>query len=211
MEKLKKMSTTNKQRRQKMSKIGSRGQIKYVDPKKMKKDGVTTQFCIDGYTVDEVLSDLPSNVSIIGAQVGVGQSFNKRKMIVPTKLKKLGVASMRATLPTEEASLVFDEVDPKTIRKSIEGVCDIMGVEKNKSWFKYITLATADGSAFGKFERTTKEIRPDETDLRKKLTVLGLTEGRGKMSNLIRAISANKYECKMQEVSVRTVMCNKLS
>ena len=174
---------------------------------KNKKD-VKTQFCIDGYLVSEVLAGIPEGVSIVGAQVRVGKSFNKYKMVVPNKLKRKGVTAMK-TFPSVEVTVTFDAVAKGTITRIVKEACTILDIEAERAWFKYITLGK-DGAA-GKFVRCTKEIRPDETDLRKKLTVLGLVEGTGRISTLISALSAKKYECRMSEVPVRTIICSKMS
>ena len=111
--------------------------------------------------------------------------------------------------PAYEAYLVFDQVTKTTIRKAIKEVSKALDLNEEAAYLKYIVLSNGQGS--GKFERTTKEIRPDETDLRKKLTVLGLTDAEGKIQTLIADISAKKYVCKIQEVSTRTVICSTMS
>lgn len=173
------------------------------------KHGQTlTQFCIDGYLVEEVLGMLPKNIKIFGAKVVVGTGFSKHKTQIPNRLKKFGLQSLRTHIPSYEGDLVFDEVSRKSIKDSIKGVCEALNLKEEKAYFKYITLS--NGTANGKFERTTKEIRPDETDMRKKLTVLGLTDAEGKIQGLVADISAKKYHCKIQEVTSRTVICSNL-
>ncbi len=108
--------------------------------------------------------------------------------------------------PSYEASLVFDQVDPSVIRNSIKEVGKALDLDTERAYFRYIILSNNDGT--GKFERTTKEIRPDETDQRKKLIVMGLTEAEGKIQSLISDISAKKYSCKIQEITSRTVICS---
>ncbi len=173
-----------------------------------KTGNTLTQFCIDGYLVEEVLGLLPKGIKIFGAKVVVGSGFSKCKTQIPNRLRKYGLQSLRTHIPTYEGDLVFDEVSKQTIKDSINGVCDALNLKNERAYFKYLTLS--NGTAVGKFERTTKEIRPDETDLRKKLTVLGLTDGEGKIQGLIADISAKKYSCKIQEVVVRTVICSNL-
>jgi len=170
---------------------------------------VLTQFCIDGHLVDEVLKDLPKGITIFGAKVVVGKGFSKHKAKIPNRLRKYGVQQLNEHKPAYEAYLVFDQVTRTTIKKSIHEVSKALDLNEEAAYFKYLTLSNGKGT--GKFERTTKEIRPDETDLRKKLTVLGLTDAEGKVQTLIAEISAKKYECQIKEVSTRTVICAAMS
>ncbi len=170
---------------------------------------VLTQFCIDGYLVDEVLKGIPKDVIIFGAKVVVGKGFSKHKTRIPNRLRKFGVTQLNMHEPAYEAFLVFDQVVRSTIVSSIKSVSEALELEVGGAYFKYLTLSNGEGT--GKFERVTKEIRPDETDLRKKLTVLGLTDAEGKIQSLIGELSAKKYECKIQEVTTRTVICSTMT
>jgi len=168
-----------------------------------------TQFCIDGHLVEEVLGLIPAGIKIFGAKVVVGTGFSKHKTQVPNKLRRFGLQSLRVHTPTYEGDIVFDEISKKGIKDSIKGVCDVLNLNQDRSYFKYLVLS--NGSGTGKFERTTKEIHPDETDLRKKLIVLGLTDAEGKIQGLLAELSAKKYACKIQEVTTRTVICSSMS
>lgn len=181
---------------------------KKLAPKSMKQK-VATQFCIDGYLVDEVLNQIPSGVKIIGAKVYLGKSFSKKKCTIPNSLKKLGVQSLYEHVPAQEAIFVFDEIGKSTIKNRIEDVAKYIEADTSKAYFKYITLD--NGECKGRFERTTKEIKPYDEDLRKKLVVLGLTDAEGKVTSLIHDLGAKKYECKIQMAEVRTIMCSKIS
>ena len=187
-----------------MPRTGTRKLIK----DKNKKTGELTQFCIDGYLVKEVLDALPSGVRIIGAQVHIGKAFSKCKLARTNKLKQLGVSWVRETMPTKEVAIVFDVTTKKTIQGIVDEVSEILKVDKNTAYFKYLTLSNTLGT--GKFVRTTKEIHPDDKDLRKKLTVLGLTDADGRIQSLIADISAKKYVCTIQEIPVRTIICARM-
>jgi hypothetical protein len=181
---------------------------KKLAPKSM-KNKVATQFCIDGFLVNDVLRQIPNDVKIIGAKVYVGKSFSKKKQNIPTSLKKMGVISLYEHIPAQEAILVFDETTKKTILEKVADVCKFIDGDPAKAYVKYITLD--NGASVGKFERCTKEIKPYDEDLRKKLVVLGLTDAEGKIQTLIRDLGAKKYECKIQMTEVRTIMCSQMS
>jgi hypothetical protein len=180
---------------------------KKLAPKSM-KNKTATQFCIDGHLVDEVLKQLPGDVKIIGAKVYVGKSFSKHKCTIPNSLKKMGVQSLYEHIPAQEAMLVFDETNKTHIREKVADVAKYIDGDASKAHFKYLTLD--NGAAKGKFERTTKEIKPYDEDLRRKLVVLGLTDAEGKINTLISDLGAKKYECKIQIEEVKTVMCAKI-
>jgi hypothetical protein len=173
-----------------------------------KQGRTVTQYCIDGILVHEVLNQINSDIKIIGAQVMVGKGFSKHKVAISNRLKRLGVSSLRAHLPAQEASVVFDETTKEAIQKNIEGVAKEIGADPDKAYFKYITLD--NGTCKGKFERTSKEIKPYDEDLRRKLIVLGLTDADGKVSSLIADLGAKKYECKIHFEEVRTIICSKI-
>lgn len=181
------------------------GQLKLAK-EKAGRDAI--QYCIDGVLVKEVLETLPRDIIIIGAKVIVGKGFNKHKVPISNKLKKLGVMSLRENLPAKEATLVFDETNKTTILEKTKAVAEILGAEVEKAYFSYLTLSNKAGS--GKFSRVNKDMRPDDTDLRKKLTVLGLDEATGDVQSLVRDLSAEAYQCNIQEVVVRSYTCKKV-
>jgi hypothetical protein len=180
---------------------------KKLAPKNM-KNKTATQYCIDGYLVDEVLGQLNGKTKIIGAKVYLGKSFSKHKCTIPNALKKMGVHSLYEHTPAQEAIMVFDETTVKTIKDKVADVAKYIDADTEKAYFKYITLD--NGQAKGKFERTTKEIKPYDEDLRKKLVVLGLTDAEGKVASLISDLGAKKYECKIEFEEVRTIRCAKI-
>ena len=111
------------------------------------------QYCIDGYLIDEVLEQVPSEVKIIGARVRVGQSYSKHKRQVPTALRKLGVQSLQEHTPALDAILVFDEVSKSTIKNNVKAVCAKLKESPEKAYFMYLTLK--NGVSTGKFVHTT--------------------------------------------------------
>jgi hypothetical protein len=182
------------------------GTKKLVKDKKQKTREYV-QYCIDAYRIEEVFNQIPKDVNIIGASAVVGKGYNKHKIVVPTKLKKLGMQTMREHQPGIEGIMVFDAVSVNAIRKAIKAACAELGVDYDKAYFKYITLSNGDG--VGKFKRCTKEIKPDETDLRKKLIVMGLEDADGDIKSLIRTLGASAYRCSIKEEVVRTMTCQK--
>ena len=172
------------------------------------KAKTAAQFCIDGYLVKEVLDGLPTGITILGAKILIGAVHQRRKIIVPTVMKKMGVQKLEESVVSQQATLVFDQTTKPTIKSMVKAVSAKMGVDPDAAFFKYITVK--NGEAVGKFEHCTKEIKPDERDLRKKLRVLGLTDGEGKINTLIRDLSAKKYECQIKMEEVRTIVCSQM-
>lgn len=165
------------------------------------------QFVIDGYLVDEVLSQLPPTIQIIQACIRVHKIDSSRKLVVPNALRKLGVGSMWSRGAAIACQIMFDQTSKENIKQKVAAVCKQMGFNRPRAYFKYIVLANAVGTL--KFEQCTKEIKPDETDLRKKLRVLGATVGQGQVQNVIATLNAKKYKCVIKEEPVKFVMCYK--
>jgi hypothetical protein len=185
-----------------MSKFGSRKEIKL---------GVGgTQYCIDAYLVDEVLKAIPSTLEIIGANILIGIERSSHKVVVPNKLKKLGVTYMRERQANLETNVTFYGPTAKsTILKNVSKISEIIGTDKRKAYFKTITLQNNEASVY--FIRTTKEIKPDETDLRKKLKLLGAKSGQGKCSSIYAELGSigKNYVCGIEEVIGRVAICRK--
>jgi len=184
-----------------MSKIGSKKEFPKL------KRGVGIQFCIDGVLVHEVLKMLPKNIKIYGARVFLKEFGKGNKIVIQNALRRLGVTSIFERRSTKDVSITFDEVPREIIEHNTKKVCEMIGTNYLKAYFHTITLANKEASA--QFSRTTKEIHPDETDLRKKLIVLGAIEGKGPVHNLFADIGAAEFECSVQEVTVRTAICKK--
>ncbi len=175
---------------------------------KNNKDRTITQYCIDGYLIDEVLDDLPTGVTVIGAKVLIGAVHQRHKIVVPNRLKRLGVQVIQESVVSQQATLVFDQVSKGTIKSKTKAVGVNIGADPKTAFFKYIVLGIP--GATGKFEHCTKEIKPNEADLRKKLRVMGLTDASGKIADLIRQVSAHKYSCTIQFEEVRTIICSNM-
>ena len=183
-----------------MSRIGSRKEIKL---------GGTTgvQMCIDGYLVHEVLPMIPKSVNIVGANVMISIPGKSHKIVVPNALRRLGVTYMREKFASKEASLVFDEVKPYLIEKNVKKICTAINADYKSAYFESLALSSQDASV--RFHKMTKEIHPDETDLRKKAKVLGAKTGIGKVSNVYAALSASEYVCDFETIQVRIATCKK--
>lgn len=193
-------------KKKKVSLRGVLGQKKVATKERFREQKERNQYCIDAVLVDEVLKSLPNNITIIGARVRVGSPFKREKAIVPNKLRRFGCNYMIHSLPSTEAVITVDQVKPSTITTAIKKVAEYIHADPSKATFKYITLS--NGTATGKFERTTKDIRLDEKDLRKKANVLGLKEGQGKITSLIADLHAKNFRCSWEEVTVRIVTCH---
>lgn len=181
-------------------------------PKKMKDKADAIQHCIDGYFVDEVLKSIPKGVTIIGCSIRFGMPMKRKKVVVPRKLRASGVSSMYQIQPTLEADITLDQVTKKQIREAIAVVAEHIGVDESQAQFAYITLTNGDGT--GKFVKTTKEMAAkgeDEADLRKKLKVLGLTDGDGRVQSLVSDIGAGAYKCDFEDEIIKKIsLCRRI-
>jgi len=185
--------------------------VKKQAPKDMKsKDAI--QHCIDGYFVDEILKGLPAGIKIIGCGIRFGMPMKRKKVVVPKKLREVGTLSLNQIQPTLEASIVLDEVNKKQVKHSVQTVADYCGVDAGLAQFDYITLTNGDGT--GKFVKCTKEMEAkgeDAADLRKKLKVLGLTVGEGRVQSLVADVNAGAYKCDFQDEIVKRVsLCRRV-
>lgn len=178
---------------------------KKVAPVNMKHE--EHQFVIDAYQVEEVLSEIPSTLKIIQAQVLVNNNGHHRKVVVPNALRKLGVSHISERSERRQTSIIVDEISKSALKDKVLEVCKIMNADINKAYFKHIVLSNDQGAV--KFQYATKEIKPDETDLRKKLKVLGAILGVGRVQSVINELNAKKYVCHIKEESVKFVMCKK--
>jgi hypothetical protein len=188
--------------------LGKENIMPVTGTKKVIKFGGSTghQFCIDGFLVEEVLKTVPETLTIIGAEVEVGTNMGSRNIPVTNSLKKLGVSRLTQSVPNKRAFIIFDKTTPKIILSKTKEVCRLLEVDYSRAAFRYITLADDNGSA-GQFRRTTKEIKPYSEDQRKKLKVLGLSVGHGKVQDVVAKLGAKKYYCDFQEEIVKVAMC----
>lgn len=165
------------------------------------------QFVIDGYLVNEVLSQLPPTIKILGAAVLAYSSAPKHKVVVPNTLRKLGIGVIYERSSIKEIKFSFDANSPEAIRRCVKEGCVKLNIDAAKAYFGYLLLSNGKGNVM--FRHCTKEIRPDETDQRKKLRVLGATEGQGQVQSVISDLNAKKYRCVIKEEPVKFVMCYK--
>lgn len=178
---------------------------KKVAPVNMKKE--EHQFVIDGYLIDEVLHQIPPKIKIIQAQVVLMKRGLEQRIAVPNNLRKLGVMRINDIGACKRAFMQFDATSHTHLRDSVKQTCEALQMPYPKSYFKYIVLAI-EGAAC-KFLHCTKEIKPDELDQRKKLRVLGATEGQGRVQSLLAELGAKKFKCTIKEEPVKLIMCSR--
>lgn len=178
---------------------------KKIAPVDMRKN--EHQFVIEGFLVDEVLSQIPTEIKIIQAYVYLTKRGVDNYITVPNKLRKLGVTSIRQVEPVKTISMRFDVITKGELRKNVAEACKELEIPFSKSYFKYVVLSNGEGA--GKFSHCTKEIHPDAADKRKKLRVLGLIQGQGKVQSLVADLGAKKFMCSIKEESVKLVMCSR--
>lgn len=186
-------------------KTGSAGTARKQAPVNMRNE--EHQYVIDGYLVDEVLDQIPSTLSILGAHISVTGPQRNSKVVIPNAARKLGVSSMYSRAAQTAGRMTFDQTSKSNIKTKVTEVCKVLGFVREKAMFKYITISNGKGVV--RFNFATKEIKPDETDLRKKLKVLGATIGSGQVQSVISDLNAKKYRCTIKEEPVKFVMCYK--
>jgi len=175
--------------------------------KKAPKVKDAAQYCIDGVLVEDVLKEIPESINIIGCRIKFGHPLRRQKVVVPKNLQKWGVDYLQQVQPTLEAFITLDATTPGKIRKAIKAVAQEIGIDAARAEFGYIVLSNGDGA--GKFVKCTKEMQAkgdDAADLRKKLKVLGITDGSGKVQSLIKDLGADKFTCNIEEVVERRII-----
>ena len=178
---------------------------KRLAPVNMRKEEY--QFVIDGTLVDEVLSHIPAGMNIVGAQVYTTKREKSSKIVIPNALKKYGVTHIHKQGSATRTSMIFDKISRQGIKEKVHHVCKAVGSDYQGAYFKYIVLSNGKGTV--KFQFCTKEITPDETDLRKKLKVLGAIMGQEQVQSVIQDLHASKYKCVIRQEPVKLVMCSK--
>jgi len=174
-------------------------------PANMRKE--EHQFVIDGYLVNEVLAQLPPSIKILGGCIRISTWEKSGKIIVPNAARKCGVTSMHIRGSNKTAQIVFDSISKEAIKRKLAEACKVLNFPPAGAAFRYLLLSNGKGNVMFRF--ATKEIKPDETDLRKKLKVLGATEGQGQVQSVIADLNAKKYKCVIKEEPVKFVMCYK--
>jgi len=168
-----------------------------------------TQHCIDAYLLDEVLAAIPQNVHILRLYATIGSTLHTRKAPVSNKLRRLGVTSMQVPrlVTSKRVTVLFEGASRNTIKNNCVKIAKEIGCTADEVWVDNCLLSYDNVNAL--FQRTTKELRPDDTDQRKKLKVLGLKHVNGDTKELLRVLSATSYKCDIQVVPVRTMICSK--
>lgn len=164
------------------------------------------QHCINESNVKETLKLIPKDVKIIGAKIEVGGMPHTHFAVVSNKMRLYGVERIKSYDKNLAAFLVFDRITPKKLLENINKVAKEIGTDPDKAYFRYLTLQYGD--VVGRFERTKKSIMMEE-DRRKKLTVLGLTEGKGRVSELLAKVGTTAYRCDIQTIEAKIVLCSK--
>ena len=181
-------------------------------PKKVKSKDNAIQHCIDGYHVKEVLDSLSKKVTIIGCRIRFRYPIKRKKVVIPKDLRAVGCSYLQQIQPGLEAEITLDQVTPMQIKRAVKAVAEHIGQDADEAYFSYLTVA--NGSASAKFVITTKEMEPkgeDAADLRKKLKVLGLDEGQGKVQSLLAELHTGVYRCDFETVVEKKIaLCRKI-
>lgn len=166
------------------------------------------QYCIDACMFDETLAEIPASVKIKKLWWKVGDPFGtKRRNEVSNKLKQLGVYYRSVPSVAKELNGCFEDLPRPTMKENLDKICELEGLDRQRVRVQRILLTYEDVEA--DFRRIRKQIKPDKTDQRKKLTVLGLEQNSGPIAKLIKQMSLGKYSCKVENVTVKRVVCNK--
>ena len=174
------------------------------------KGKTVTQYVIDAHLLKEVFDNIPKKVTIERVCVALGSPWpSTRKIRVPNRLRKLGVSYIREPGNTRDVDMVLnDRPNRKSVLKNVQAVAKLEKIDPDTASVRYITLSAGGSKAF--FSRTRKHVHPDETDLRKKATVLGLTGNEGPLAKILQEMSMGKYACQFETIPVRRIMCSKL-
>lgn len=166
------------------------------------------QYCIDSISFKEVMDMIPKTVEISDMWWEIGHTFGKTRYNVPSKLQKLGVKYISMPSAGRRYNGRFTNIARTKMVDNIKAVCAEAGVGFDKARIDKMKLEYDGVEAI--FKYNTKEIRPDNTDQRKKLKVLGVTDiTGGGLSKLLAQLSLNKYSCKIEEVTTKRVICKK--
>lgn len=178
---------------------------KKIAPINMRKE--EHQFVIDGYLIDEVLRQIPDEIHILSAEVWLIKREPDQQLTISTRLRKLGITRITQSSPFKQVRMGFDAVKKSALRRDVLEACTEFGIPFIKAYFGSIVLSNGTGA--GKFKHCTKEIHPDATDKRKKLRVLGLITGQGKVQGLVTDLGAKKFKCTIKEEAVKMIMCSR--
>jgi len=165
------------------------------------------QYCIDAYLFGDVMKSVPKSISIESVSFELGSSYKlRRRAAISNKMRKLGITSCRQTVPSIEYGVRIDGVGREALKKMAKELSKETNEDMDFARVSRLTLSYKESEAT--FNRTAKATKPDETDLRKKLKLLGLVSSEGNVVELIRELSASKYSCKFQRVFSDTIICS---
>ena len=166
-----------------------------------------TQYCLDSQYVLETLKSLPNDVKVETLRFRIGTSHKSKRLTIPNKLSRLGVRYYRTSVPKLEAIGHFVSMTRTKMKEFIHNIAQEMGdTDVQKACVETMTVSHKGVNA--SFARVKKEIRPDDTDQRKKLHVLGLTTHEGNLVDLLKALSLTKYACKIDIRPTRVITCS---
>lgn len=165
------------------------------------------QFVIEGFLINDVLNQIPDEIQILQAVVVITKRGTDHRVALSSRMRRLGITYIRQTEPVKTVHIKFDVTRKAEIRKNVTQACMELEVPFQKSFFKYIVLSNKEGA--GKFKHCTKEIHPDASDKRKKLRVMGLVQGQGKVQSLVADLGAKKFKCSIKEEAVKLIMCSR--
>jgi len=171
------------------------------------------QYCIDAVNFPDVIKAIPKEIDIISMRIRIGNPFGRSKLNVNTAMRKLGI--LYRTIPKPECKEVlvkFEGMTRPQMIANLKKICENESLDYDKAKVRSMIVTHAGVTAH--FKEIKKEIRPDNTDQRRKLNVLGLdiTEKMkdGHIAKLIRAMSLARYSCNMEKIEVYRIMCSKV-
>jgi len=173
------------------------------------KPKVMTQYCLDTQYFMETLGAIPSSIGIENLRFRTGQYYSqRRKLKVTNKFARMGVTNISQASPSIEYSGNFKGMRKKEMIRTMKEFCKETGISIDKVRVDYISLSF--NGASGYFSRTTKEIRPDANDQRRKLIVLGMSSSDGNVKSLLAELSAKKYSCTFERVFTNHIICSQV-
>lgn len=173
------------------------------------KEKTMTQYCLDTRYLLETLANVPKTISIESLSFRIGSPYSRQvKRVVPNRLRKMGVSYILERPETVEYAGQLVGLSKTSIVKAVREICSQINSDIAFVTVRMLILKFKNSSA--SFRDVTKEIRPDETDQRRKLKVLGMTTSEGNVAALIKELSAKKYSCTFQRVFTTHIICSQL-
>lgn len=178
--------------------------VKGLKPKTM------VQYCADVCYFNETLRAVPRSIKIESISFTMGNLMLKRKRkAVPNDLKRLGVTSSRETLNSTEHLVRMQGISSR--KSLVDTARKLSGkLDEDLGWARVQRMELSYMGAKATFSKTTKAIHPDDSDMRRKLKVLGLTNSEGNIAPLIKELSAKKYSCTFQRTFSDHIICSEL-